>query len=379
MAIRLIRNFGENPPSATTNLAILQVASTSSLPYSDSPSNRRLTSQSRTSRFHIMAPSTSKSACANCGKGAELTCSGCKDTPTINDHVKPIYYCSPTRKMLYRAGSVLQEIFYMYREHMFDKLVVKMEKTEGRVHLYEGIYDPVYLSDIQCLIPFPTGLCQTAEDKMSLLVQLACDDASAWLDELIIYILSGIASSIKEIGCLPKNSRLEMISVSCDGTIPITNFGHELIKVKLLNGGEEFALDLSSAQYGYFEPVVPWSYYVSSRVRDFVIHPNFNYFGGVRDRFLEAITHKTPEGGATRLNNEIERLLLHATKEWEKEVSMNMHSLLKLPLEQFKIMEKSLVDDNAHYIRESLKIFRKRAEDYKAEVAGRNSAGSTQE
>ncbi|CZT53010.1 uncharacterized protein RSE6_14441 [Rhynchosporium secalis] len=171
-------------------------------------------------------------------------------------HHKGICKRLQTRKGLYRAGSVLQEIFYMYREKLYEKFYVKIDKSEGRL---------------------------TAEDKKSILVHLSCDDASAWLHEVLKYILVDIAVSIEEGRCVPKNKKLVITLVHPDQTRQDPNFEHEIIKVKLQNGGEEYALDFSGAQYGYFEPVIPWLKYVESRVAHFASRQGFDYFGGMFD------------------------------------------------------------------------------------------------
>ena len=79
----------------------------------------------------------------------------------------------------------------MYREKMFDKLIARIDKTEGRLVIHEGRYNPQITAETDCLVPFPEKLCQTEKDKKSVLVHLACDDASAWLHEILKYVLAG--------------------------------------------------------------------------------------------------------------------------------------------------------------------------------------------
>ncbi|CZT08056.1 uncharacterized protein RAG0_13280 [Rhynchosporium agropyri] len=309
--------------------------------------------------------------CARCGRNAELTCSGCKNAPPVDGDVKIVYYCSPkcqkedwqhdkgickrlqTRKGLYRAGSVLQEIFYMYREKLYEKFYVKIEKSEGRLVLYEGQYSlstPFITAPTDCLIPFPETLCQTAEDKKSILVHLSCDDASAWLHEVLMYILVDIAVSIEEVRCVPKNKKLVITHVHPDQTRQDPNFEHEIIKVKLQNGGEEYALDFSGAQDGYFEPVIPWWKYVESRVANFASRQGFDYFGGLFDILRSMSGRNNVVEILLTLNVEWSRALLHGTKSWEAESKIGICSMLKLPFPQFKIKEKLLVDHIASKI-----------------------------
>jgi len=108
--------------------------------------------KSRSRSFNQLTPSSmdnsihshevSPRVCANRDQPARLLCSACKETPEYEDQTT--WYCSQTcqhthwashklqckmfqsRKMLYRAGSFLQEAFYMYREKVFDKLIIRV-------------------------------------------------------------------------------------------------------------------------------------------------------------------------------------------------------------------------------------------------------------
>lgn len=67
----------------------------------------------------------------------------------------------------------------------------------------------------------------------------------------------------------PMNSRLKLILVNPDGGQDLRHVHHELFRVTTRNG-EMYALDLTSAQYGYYEPIVPWDFYRSQRVAQVV-------------------------------------------------------------------------------------------------------------
>jgi hypothetical protein len=84
---------------------------------------------------------TLKGKCALCKKPGTMVCKGCKDSLSPIDPIINTHYCSSTcqkqdwkihkalcksfqaRKVLYRAGSILQQIFYIYRKEVFDKLI----------------------------------------------------------------------------------------------------------------------------------------------------------------------------------------------------------------------------------------------------------------
>ncbi|PVH78501.1 hypothetical protein DL98DRAFT_590244 [Cadophora sp. DSE1049] len=344
-----------------------------------------------------MTSTSSSTTCAHCGKTAERACTGCKDVPAIDGDIKTIYYCSSacqkedwqyhkvlckrlqTRKLFYLAGSVLQEMFYMYREKMFDKLIARIDKTQGRLIVYEGRYNPLITAETDCLIQFPSKLCQTEKEKQSVLVHLACDDASAWLHDILKYTLAGIASNITEVRGVVKNKKLDIIAVDVLDNVQDTDFEHEFLEIKLLNGGEEYALDLSSAQYGYFEPIVPWRKYLQTRVSKLATSQHFNYFGGAKDRLVAEKGDTDVKGIIASLNTESAQELMSSTKEWEEEYKMPIMKMMKLPFPEFKMKEKQLVDFIADNLGQYHAWLRGRAEKDKAEAARSDAGGNSKQ
>jgi hypothetical protein len=108
--------------------------------------------------------------CAHYQKPAPQTCSGCKDVPETGSKIETTHYCSTeceksdwanhkqlckslqTKKAFYRAGSVLQEIFYIYREKAFDKPIAKTEKKDGKMCIHEGKYGKVAAGQVESVI-----------------------------------------------------------------------------------------------------------------------------------------------------------------------------------------------------------------------------------
>ena len=143
--------------------------------------------------------------CGNglCGKPSTRVCGNCFDAPGSTLRMN---YCSaecqenhrPThdqlcdsllsRKILFNAGSLLQDIFYIYREKTFEKCFQRIESRGGKLHIWlkssalgGGIYDQI--------VPFPLNLVQNENDKKAILTLYSCEDASAWMTDLIAYFL----------------------------------------------------------------------------------------------------------------------------------------------------------------------------------------------
>ncbi|KAG4428557.1 hypothetical protein IFR05_015961 [Cadophora sp. M221] len=269
---------------------------------------------------------------------------------------------------MYGAGSVLQGMFYMYREKLFDKNFVRIDKSDRQLILYEVQDSLSITTETDCLMSFPNELCITLMDKKSILVNLSCEDASAWLHDILKYTLAGIATNIAEVRCVAKNKKLNIVIMKQDGSVHSPDVKHEFLIVKLLNGGEEYALDLSGSQYGYFEPVIPLTRYLQSRVENLVAREQFNYFGGTRDRLVSLTEHPMASEIITGVDVESSRVLMYGTKIWENECNMSILSLLKLPLREFREKEGLLVNSVADILGKFHDWLREKAENHKAKV-----------
>lgn len=103
--------------------------------------------------------------------------------------------------MLFRAGSLLQDIFYVYREQMFDKNIVKIEEKDGKLHLHEGIHAPLpqiltpndlLATPLDVLYTFPSSLISDPRDKKSILTYSSAEEGIAWMQDLTNYVLKGL-------------------------------------------------------------------------------------------------------------------------------------------------------------------------------------------
>jgi hypothetical protein len=167
-----------------------------------------------------MSPTTPGQAkpCSCCKRVTTRVCSGCHDAPKVHvcrgckngPDIKATFYCSAecqrrdwprhrilckllqTRKALYRAASILQEIFYIHREKVFDTEVEKVEEKNGKLYVHEKKWKEKKIKNPhELIIPFPSSIFQNPEDKMAVLANMACTDAVAWMHELVNYFLSG--------------------------------------------------------------------------------------------------------------------------------------------------------------------------------------------
>lgn len=160
--------------------------------------------------------------CAACQKQASNICTGCKNTLTRQGTIESVAYCSaecqreawPTHKdecksrkarlVVFRIGSTLQKIFYVFREKLFDRAIISIKRENGKLFIYEGpVPDPV--SSCDYLQAFPDHLVKNDEEKLAVLSHLSCNDAIGWMHDLIKHMLTGRLSVTESVENIPNN------------------------------------------------------------------------------------------------------------------------------------------------------------------------------
>ncbi|KAL8887770.1 MAG: hypothetical protein Q9215_004710 [Flavoplaca cf. flavocitrina] len=201
-------------------------------------------------------------SCVQCGEAATSVCAACRDSPedAWSDHK---LHCKAlaARKTLYRAADTAQALFYVFREIAFDKLVTKVERVEGQIRLFEGLYQD------EVLVPFPNSLITDANEKKAVLSYLSCSDTCGYMDVLLKTMLGGISSKFTEISFKLKAQhplKLRMIDMLKEDT---NDYQHDVLKVRLKDGSS-YVIDLAGAQYGHNVPVMQYDKYLKTMARD---------------------------------------------------------------------------------------------------------------
>ncbi|KAE9362605.1 hypothetical protein N431DRAFT_358321 [Stipitochalara longipes BDJ] len=280
------------------------------------------------------APTTALThTCVVCESPATQRCTACKDSPGSNSMIEGVYYCTsecqkadwknhkPTcfrlraRKSIYSAGFILQELFYVYKEKIFNKLIAKIETRDGKLYIHQGQY-PKSLTGYDCVQPFPKDLFQNNYDKRAILVHWACSDAVDWMQEVVEYVLTDIVSNITEIRVKPKNNKLEVFAIAATGEEQREEMDHIIWKFVLKNSREEYILDFSSAQFGYYEPVTAFGEYFEHRVQNCIL-VDASYLGRTRDYMLRICEEKNLHGIIFRVHKNAHTHLKGAVSTWE--------------------------------------------------------------
>jgi hypothetical protein len=271
---------------------------------------------------------------------------------------------------------------------MFERPVARIEVTGSlqqrnmRMEIY-GREPCEVVTDSDFLVPFPTSMCKTLEEKQALLSYLSCSDTVILMHDLIEYMLKGkqnlfllyydkatnrqaldIASSILETSVMPNNKNLVALAYNSAGKPDPDNHPHSILNVKLKQGGENYLMDLSAAQNGHFEPIVPEVEYML-RVSSIL---QCDHFGLAKEAFV-----RLKESGMVDEGWGFQRgfwdQLKGDVQAWEEEVKIPIQAMLQLPDAAFEIRHKQLVEYLGARLQRNLDDMTKGCAGYKALVA----------
>lgn len=143
--------------------------------------------------------------CLNCPKSATHTCKGCKAMPNATDgQISSAWYCgaecqkahwtehktqckaAQARQALYRAGAMLQQIFYLYSKITFTWSPGPVEKigTTWLIHTSE-------YTGTSHLMPFPYAMVPDVQDQEALLTYQSCSSAVSQMHNVVNVFLRG--------------------------------------------------------------------------------------------------------------------------------------------------------------------------------------------
>lgn len=106
-----------------------------------------------------------------------------------------------TRMMLYRAGAMLQQVFYLYQKSKWIWKICKVERVKEKTYQYHDYppekCDSLYLYKSQspaltdALPPFPDDLFLSDREKESALAHLSCHDSILAMHGIVESTLQG--------------------------------------------------------------------------------------------------------------------------------------------------------------------------------------------
>ncbi|KEQ63059.1 uncharacterized protein M437DRAFT_48047 [Aureobasidium melanogenum CBS 110374] len=325
-------------------------------------------------------PSTKKpnnnKKCTNCGKmDAKAHCTGCRGAPEVDGTPQEgVRYCSKecqkahwvhhrrgcrnmqARKALFRAGSLLQEMWYAIRRESYDNAVVRVQEINGDLVVYDGDYNvESTLRENGYYRKFPEEIFKNKKDAESCLSLLSCNDVLNHMPKAVEWLLKDICKDITEA----------MVKVK--KPVRATRYGtgewdldwtHTVFKAVLVSG-ETYAIDLAGAQYGFYEPVILWSKYRERCIEMICLGPDSYCPLGFQARTLLSQTFSNPGDKRTMLQRAIPmmgeclKLQFNQALEDIKKRYTSGRDLLHLPPPAFQDAEKDMISMAKHVTRDT--------------------------
>ncbi|KAJ9611681.1 hypothetical protein H2200_004865 [Cladophialophora chaetospira] len=323
--------------------------------------------------------------CAACGSSTTKTCSGCADASLVVGLDKTFYCghdCQKTgwaahkktckdlkaRKPLYQAGDLLRKLWLVYRPNIIIVDVEKVEVQDRVITFWESVGETAYAER-----PFAHHLFSDDRIKESVLSAGACGDATFNMRRFVLDMLHGMCDEMEEITVKIKNP-LRIVrdfrrfaddptyrEIACNrcqldsmGNAVFENNGgtpdwqHQVFRVRLRATKEYFVIDLTNAQYGRYDSVIPWNDYLEERVNVVKeLGPLGTYdeskIGGLKD---ESGTCYSTENNIRYLDLVQfyqARMRFELTK-WRAENNLDYNSLLELNKAGFDEKSQQLAD-----------------------------------
>ncbi|KAH6663165.1 hypothetical protein B0J14DRAFT_277971 [Halenospora varia] len=295
--------------------------------------------------------------CSACNKPATNVCNGCKGLPGYDSRPIERNYCSEQclkvdwpdhklnckraqlRESFFRAGAVLQDVFYIFRESMFDMAIRKVEQhLNGTIYIHQLPRPPVSL-DVEMLQPLSKDLELTDEQKHAILSYGAGEDALVWLYPLADKLLNHLHADISELVIdHRRDAKHPTIRIDQDGQRFSNEGTHVFWGIRLQGTEEDYALDLAGAQYGYPDPVTPFKRYEDTRFHSLGRTPDaLRVFGAWNNQAMNYMIDrpKSPQAQLYWMNKRVRDEMMRAVEEFEMDNSMSFGRMFASKEEKF--------------------------------------------
>lgn len=137
--------------------------------------------------------------------------------------------------------------------------------------------------------------------------------------------------------------------------VPNPEPDHVAARVTLKLSNDAYALDFTSAQYGYYEPVVPWSRYWAERGSELV---ETAHSGELRTYHVKMLRNRSYGSMISLISYELSASIVPTIIEWEHRNGQEISKMLELPMREFNIQKTDLVQFVDEALQESMGYMR---------------------
>ncbi|KAM0724006.1 hypothetical protein Q7P37_000997 [Cladosporium fusiforme] len=218
-------------------------------------------------------------ACAVCGKAASTHCTGCFDQETA--HSTTTFYCSKdcqtqhwpshktacragsAKRLLFRAGQLLQDVFFATRPEVFDISIAQVTYSDNGVFFRDG-------PDLD-IVAGPIKLPNSSDAKRALPYLLSYSSGGeAFAGPLYLLGLKafkGCAAKFEKLDIRVSQKHLFVSRSHKTSTTPEFHSLHHIVRATLKDGSV-WAIDIAGAQHRQNMAVLPFTEYENNYIEE---------------------------------------------------------------------------------------------------------------
>ncbi|KAI3339650.1 hypothetical protein F4824DRAFT_508474 [Ustulina deusta] len=232
---------------------------------------------------HAFLPAklTDPKICANCRQpDADAACGGC--LVMLDSHVvMKTAYCSKTcqtqhwkehksqclaRRKVCRAVSLIYDLFIMFQQKAWiDKHVVSITEKHGIINVLHDKTDGWALQGKPFMCRFPSGMAPSEEHARAVLFDSDFQQLLSTCQGFVRLLLLPLCQTLQEVHIMPRNA-YRPICLTRNNTADNTMYHPHVVLCATLESGEQVAVDIAGAQFGWRETVAPWGVWTSHRM-----------------------------------------------------------------------------------------------------------------
>ncbi|KAK5636979.1 hypothetical protein RRF57_012691 [Xylaria bambusicola] len=232
---------------------------------------------------HAFLPAklTDPKICANCAKpNAQSACSGC--LVELDSHVvMKMAYCDKAcqtqhwehhkpqclgRRKVCRAISLLYDLFVMFQKKAWiEKQVTGIVEKNGITTILHGETNEWALQGKPFICNFPSDMAPSEQHALAVLFDSECQQLFSTCQGLVSLLLLPLCKMVEEVNIIPRNAHRPTNDMRNDTSHNAMYNAHSVLRATL-KSGEQMAIDIAGAQYGWRETAAPWAVWTSHRV-----------------------------------------------------------------------------------------------------------------
>ncbi|KAI4687394.1 hypothetical protein J4E81_008244 [Alternaria sp. BMP 2799] len=293
-----------------------------------------------------MAPEAQAAACAVCGEPANNKCGACKsDTSSrqycgkacqVKDWPNHKKACKDAQnanleEKLARIARIVQWAYYNFRERTW---AVRLSDIEDRADalIFHGGGMP---NELGYLVKFPQHLVTNDHTKKAMLCAFSCDEALAWMHDLLAGLTEGMDVKFDEVSLI-LGRVLRRIMFPIPSGRHVDNWPshlHDVLRITATKSKKQWIIDLSGAQYGICRTLWTWEEYKAAYAANI---SKVQAFGVSKARFelgakLPGLTFLGLAVGAMAADH-----MNEAVNKWKVKRALSLPDLIRMRPEEHK-------------------------------------------